>query len=167
MSNTYSVAELAKVHGHLELILRYTDGTVTHLDLGENVITTQGRSNMAHLLANDDVANRTVTQAKFGDAGHNPSTPTVPLPANPADVALFGATVITKTVTPSFPDGAGGSKVMFSCSISTEEGNGGGSQGYSEVGLYDVTGRMMTHKTFGLITKSNAFSITLQYTILF
>lgn len=151
----------------LELWLKYEDGHSEVVLLGENVVTDLGRSNMAHLLAGDDTTNRKVYSVKFGDGGHSPGDPTQPLIPTASDSALYGNEVIEKVVSYSFPDGIAGTKVMFSATIAEGEGNGGGAQAYSEVGLYDLAGRMLTHKCFGLITKSNAFSMTLQYTILF
>lgn len=153
-----------------ELQLVITDlrtGKERTVFLGENVITDLGRANMAHLLAGDDSANRIVSQVRFGDGGHDPQNPTQPLAPSATDTDLFGTTIITKATSFDYPDGESGTKVRFTATVASNEGNGAGSQAYSEVGLYDPTGRMMTHKTFGLVTKSEAFSITLNYTILF
>lgn len=138
-----------------------------YIDLGENIITTQGRSNMAHLIAGDDSANRIVTSFKFGDAGHSPSDPTQALPVLAADTDLYGNEILEKLVTYTFPDGSGGNSVRFEAEIAADEGNGSGSQAYSEIGIYDVQGRMMTHRTFGLITKSAAFGILWRYRLIF
>jgi hypothetical protein len=154
------------VKTHVEIVLR-GEGWERVIPLGENVITDLGRSNMAHLLAGDDVASRKVTQVKFGDGGHQPADPTQPIPPSSGDTDLFGVEIIAKTVSSDYPDGEAGTKVRFTATVGAEEGNGAGTQPYSEVGLYDITGRMLTHKTFGLITKSNSFSFAVNYVILF
>ncbi len=164
---TYMEDQAAEPRTEIVLEVRHADGRVETFDLGGNIITNLGRSNMAHLLAGDDVANRRVHSAKFGDGGHNPNNPTQPLLPTSSDVALFGDTIIEKQLEYEFPDGVAGTKVAFRCTVDEDEGNGAGAQAYSEVGLYDLDGRMLTHKTFGLITKSSAFSLALRYTILF
>lgn len=159
------------VHTHLEFVLRDAEGNhLKTVDLGENIITDAGRANMAHLLAGNDVSNRAVIKIKFGDGGHVPNNPTVPLTPSAADLTLYGTIIIEKIASYDFPDGEASTKVRFSATVSVDEGNGtddSGSQAYSEVGLFDAVGRLLTHKTFGLITKSNAFSLTINYTILF
>lgn len=142
-------------------------GEETEIDLGSNVITNLGRSNMAHLLAGDDVADRRVSVVKFGNGGHNPESPTTALIPTTSDTELGGDVIITKSVTYTFPDGNNGTKVMFEATVEADEGNGDGAQAYSEVGLFDLEDRMLTRKCFGLITKSDQFSIRIQYTILF
>lgn len=157
-----------EVEGLLEADIIFADGRTETINFGKNVITVQGRSNMAHLFAGNDVANRMVSLFRFGDEGHEIATPTQPKPVSTSDTDLFGSLIIEKAASVEFPDGASGTKVRFTCSISDLEGNGDSNgQAWSEVGLYDLTGRMMTHKTFGLITKSTAFGIAWRYTILF
>lgn len=134
--------------------------------LGENVITTGGRANMSHLLAGDDVTNRSVSRLRLGDAGHDPINPVQALPVSPTDTDLFGNLVIEKSTSHEFPDGEDGGRVTFTASIGVDEANGPGAQAISEVGLFDLTGRMMTHKTFGLITKTSVFGIVFRYSIL-
>lgn len=137
-------------------------------DLGKNIIVLQGSANMSHLLAGDDVANRIVTQVSLGSAGHNPEEPTQALPVSVGDTALFcGTPVITIPTTYSFPNGSEGGQVMFSATIGANQANGTGSQAISEYGLFDVTNRMLCHRTSGLITKSIDFGILLQWTILY
>lgn len=155
------------LHTDVELIFTKDGKIIGRKRLGENIVVAQGRSNMAHLLAGDDVSNRKVFEVRLGDAGHNPSDPTQPLPVLTSDSDLFGSLVITKPVSTDYPDGANANKVRFTATVSESEGNGSGYQAISEYGLYDATGRMMTHKTSGLITKSNAFGITIRWTIIF
>ncbi len=152
--------------GRLELFITNKYGKIMkRMNLGDNIVTNQGRSNLAHLLAGDETTDRIVDNLKAGDGGHDPLNPTVPLPVDASDTALFGTLIISKTTTYDFPDGATGYRVRFTADILPAEGNGTGSQEYSEVGLYDVTGRMMTHKTFGLITKTADFGLSFRYTI--
>jgi hypothetical protein len=157
-----------KIATHLRATLLFVDGRPPQvLDLGANLIAIQGRSNMAHLWGNDDLPNRVPTTLSFGSAGHDPLNPTQALPVNSTDTSLFSAVTISKTVTSSFPAGAGGTEVQFNATVQPTEGNGTGAQAYSELGLFDLTGRMLTHKTFGLITKSTAFGIAWTYVFLF
>lgn len=151
----------------VEAVLVGKDGKeLKTIDLGHNVITYVGRSDMAHLLAGDDSANRIVNSIKCGDGGHNIADPTQALPVSASDVALFGSEIIEKLTSYDFPDGSSGSRVRFTAEVASNEGNGSGTQAYSEVGLYDLDGRMMAHKTFGLITKSDAFGIIWRWTII-
>jgi hypothetical protein len=168
--STFGFRFVDRARPRTELQLVITDhrtGKSRAIFLGENIITDLGRSNMAHILAGDDAANRIVTEVRFGDGGHTVGDPTTPLAPSASDTDLNGSTIIVKATSFDFPDGSGGSKVRFTATVAANEGNGSGSQAYSEVGLYDQTGRMMTHKTFGLVTKSDAFSIAINYTILF
>lgn len=148
------------------LIVDKNGNLVNTIDLGENVITYLGRSDMAHLLGGDDTANRVVSSIKCGDGGHEPLDPTQALPVSAADTGLYGATIISKATTYDFPDGASGGKIRFTAEVASNEGNGTGVQAYSEVGLYDLADRIMAHKTFGLITKSDAFGIIWRWTII-
>lgn len=144
------------------------DGNVIEtIDFGSNVITYLGRSNMAHLLAGDDTANRVASTIKCGDGGHDPGDPTVPLAVDVSDTDLYGTEIIAKTVSYDFPDGSSGGKVRFTAEVAANEGNGSGSQAYSEVGLYDLADRMIAHRSFGLITKSEAFGIIWRWTFIF
>jgi len=155
------------IHTDITITLFNKFGVVKIINVGENVITYPGRSNMAHLFAGDDVANRRVHQFKFGNGGHNPIDPTQSLATSPSDTELFGDLVIAKTASYSFPNGDSGNKVMFEATIEENEGNGTGVQALSEVGLYDVEGRMLSHKTFGLITKSADLGVLFHYSFLF
>lgn len=156
-----------KFNTKVEAVLVDKEGNeIEIIDLGHNVITYVGRSDMAHLLAGDDSANRIVNSIKCGDGGHNPLDPTQALPVSASDVALFGSEIIEKNTSYDFPDGSSGSRVRFTAEVGSNEGNGTGTQAYSEVGLYDLDGRMMAHKTFGLITKSEAFGIIWRWTII-
>lgn len=153
---------------NISITLIKKSGDVKVIDLGPNTITSLGRANMAHLIAGDDVANRMITTIKFGDGGHNPSFPTQPVTTSPSDTDLYGNLILEKITSYSYPAGSSGGKVMFTASVDFAEGNGvSGSQAYSEVGLYDEQDRMITHKSFGLISKSEAFSLTINYTLLF
>ena len=137
------------------------------IPVGSNIITDSGKSNMAHLLVGDDTANRQVITMAWSDEGHNPLSPTSPTPPLATNTELYGDTILSKSVTYSFPAGSSGTSVQLEASIEENEGNGSGSQAYSEVGLFDVTGRLIGHKTFGLITKTNAFGMIFRYTIQF
>lgn len=159
--------ETLKVQTKIELILSAHGEEFLVLDLGSNIVTDLGRSDMAHLIAGDSVSNRKVSEVKFGDGGHNPSSPTQALVPTAADTDLYGDEVISKVTSFEFPDGANGTRVTFTATIAENEGNGSGAQPYSEVGLYDLDGRMLTHKCFGLITKSDAFAMSIRYTIAF
>lgn len=156
------------INTFVEVALRGSDGHLTEFrPLGHNTITHLGRANMAHLFAGDDVANRSVHEFRFGDGGHVPSNPVLAVPTAAVDTDLYGDTIITKLVSYNFPDGASAGKVAFECEISANEGNGTGSQPYSEVGLFDTQGRMLAHKAFGLITKSEAIGLAFRYSFLF
>jgi len=168
---TAAFEDKGALRGFLEVVKVDPQGRdVEQLYLGENIITYQGRSNMAHLLAGDETVDRIVSELRCGDGGHDPGDPTTPLPPSAADTDLFGTLIITKAVTYDFPDGVNGMRVRFTADVAANEGNGTGNQAYSEVGLYDAfgaptTNRMMTHMTFGLITKSDAFGLSFRYII--
>lgn len=165
---SFSVKEDHEVLTQLEVDIIDLDGNVVEtIDFGENVIVDQGRANMSHLLAGDDVTNRKVYKMIFGDEGHDPADPITPLPAQSTDTALFGTEILEKILAYEFPDGAEAGKVTFTCTIAAGEGNGGGTQAYSEIGAFDVTDRMLTHKTFGLITKSDQFGLSWRYSFTF
>lgn len=156
------------VQTDISLVLSLEGVPFAEIPLGSNIITNLGRSAMAHLLAGDSPSSLAVTLVTFGDGGHDPSAPTQALPPAPTDVALFGNTIISKATSFSFPDGSSGTKVQFTATVAEDEGNGtSGAQAYSEVGLKNVSGQLISHKTFGLITKSDAFALTINYTILF
>ena len=59
----------------------------------------------------------------------------------------------------SYPSGSGGNQILFETTLEGYEANGSGTQGVSEMGLYDATGRLMARKTFGLQTKSAVFAL--------
>ena len=154
------------IRTEFQVILVGPDG-LRIMNLGPNVITNSGRSNMAHLFAGHDVANRSALSIKVGDAGHNPLSPSEPVVANSSDTALFGSVVITKSLSFEFPDGENANRVTFTATIGTNEANGSGSQAISEVGIFDLAGRMLSHKTFGLITKTEIFGLQFRYSFLF
>lgn len=164
----YGLEEPMKITTNVSAELVDRDGNVIEtIDFGSNVITYLGRSNMAHLLAGDDTANRIASTLKCGDGGHDPLDPTTPLGVDASDTDLYGTEIISKSVTYDFPDGSSGGKVRFTAEIASNEGNGSGSQAYSEVGLYDLDDRMIAHRTFGLITKSEAFGIIWRWSFIF
>lgn len=151
----------------LQVLMIQGGQIVEAIDLGSNTITNLGRANMAHLWAGDDVTNRAVYSMKLGDAGHNPSNPVEALATSPTDTDLFGSEIIEKVLSFEFPDGDSANRVTFTAEVTSEEANGGGAQAISEIGLYDVTGRMLSHKTFGLITKTSVFGLLFRYSFIF
>lgn len=155
------------LEGQVEILKVYRDGREESVFTGKNIIVLQGRANMAHLLAGDDVGNRKVTTMKVGDSGHEPSSPTTPKLVSVNDTDLFGAVVISKPTDFSFPNGAEANVVQFEVTIDGDEANGAGSQAISEVGLYDTTDRMMAHRAFGLITKTEDFGLVFRWKVIF
>ena len=152
----------------VEVAKRRGDGSLSPFRrLGPNTIVNIGRVNMAHLWAGDDAANRSVHEFRFGGEGHVPSNPTQAQPTAATDTSLYGPTIISKLASHSYPDGSSVGKVSFECEILANEGNGVGAQPYSEVGLYDAQDRLLAHKTFGLITKSEAIGLVFRYSFIF
>jgi len=145
----------------------YKDGREEILFEDHNLVVNSARSNMKDIVAGENTATKIVTKMKFGDGGHNPLIPTEAIPPTVSDEDIFGAEVITKNVTHTFPDGPTGTKVMFSATIETGEGNGTGSQAITEAVLQCPDDTIYSHKTWGLITKTNAFAIQFDWTLIF
>ena len=71
-----------------------------------------------------------------------------------------------QVVTADYPER---NKVRFRAEIATSELNGAGGTGQpiSEAGLFDGRNFMFAHRTFGVITKNENFSLIFLWTIVF
>jgi hypothetical protein len=76
------------------------------------------------------------------------------------------STIITKATTFSFPAATPPTQVEFDCSVLAGEGNGPGSQNYTEAGLVTGAGVLATHKVFGLVTKTSSLVLTAKWTLI-
>jgi hypothetical protein len=161
------------VIGSVEIIIqRASDGEIVQRIEDSNIVVRGGRSGLAHLWAGQwfsGVPSGRVNEMRFGDRGHDSGEPTLPKSSSIERSQLFceseGRPVILakKPLAVDFPDGDTGTTVRFTAVIGAAEGNGTGTQGFSEVGLYRDDGTLAAHKTFGLITKTNEFQITFRW----
>jgi hypothetical protein len=141
----------------------------------ENLVVNNGRSGMAHLWAGQWFGGPPtgwVNTMKFGDRGYDPSDPTLPKDSSVDRTQLFcedesRPIIVSKAAIVDFPDGDEGNKVRFTVSLGAAEGNGTGTQGYSEAGMYRVDGLLAAHKTFGIITKNSSVTLTFRWTFQF
>ena len=156
-------------NGYLVIKSYNTSGRLIDQVEGYNIITNEGREALAHLMGNDSADDWFVDTIKLSDGGHNPIDVTEMLPVNVTDTDLFNAAIFTKSITTvsniSFPSVR---KVTFSSSMETTEGNAGGTQAYSEAGLFYRGGTIMfTHKTFGYVIKNNTTRLVITWTFTF
>lgn len=129
---------------------------------GHNIVVNNGRNALARIIGGDTslgaLVDWTVDTIKFGDGGHDPADPTIMETVDVTDAGLYGSTLITKSVTVTFPATR---QVQFSATIDTSEGNGSGTQEYSEAGLYFDSGTtMFAHKAFGYVVKNSTIRLT-------
>ena len=146
-----------------------------------NTITSIYKRNVVRLLGNNNVSGRIITKMKFGSEGHDPNNPGNPSPTNAEMTALNNMFLTKQITTTSFEDDIlnGITSVIFEVVLTTAEGNGSGTQIYSEAGLFTAdetplvdpvsglanTG-MVAVKHFGVLTKTSALSFTFQWRIL-
>jgi len=164
-----NVSEKVSVpNGYLVIKSYDINGKLVDQVEGYNIITNDGREALAHLMGNDSTLDWYVDEIQLSDGGHNPVDVTEMLPVNVTDTDLFHAAVFTKAITDaniSFPSTR---KVTFSSSMETTEGNGTGTQAYSEAGLFYRSGTFMfTHKTFGYVIKNNTTRLVITWTFTF
>ena len=151
-----NLVEQVDVYGYLTLkTIRASTGEVVQVSEGKNIVTNGGRTALSHLFAGDDVANKQIVNIEFGDG-----TGVVDI----TDVALFGASIIVKPVTPSFP---ATTQVTFTGTVDQFEGNGGGSQVYQEAALRTGDNTFATHRTFGSVTKDNTLVLLATWSFVF
>lgn len=162
------------VMGFVEIIAYDRHGRILwRIGEEKNLVVRKARSSMAHLIAGDNVTDYYVAQMRFGQGGHDPSNPTVPIPPSVDDTDLFdpiAGSDATQPVTYEFPEGPEGTKVTFSATIPADcdiNGTPPAGQAISEAGLFSANGNMFAHKTFGLITKTEEFALTFRWTIVF
>jgi hypothetical protein len=165
-----------KMRGFVEVILTREDtGEVVDHYTSENLVVNGGRAAMAHMWAGEWFTGPYlgyVNEMKFGDRGHETADPTLPKETDVERTQLFcedesRPVIISKPVAIDYPDGDQGTTVRFTCTIAASEGNGTGRAGYSEAGLYRADGTLGAHKTFGIITKTNEFVLTIRWTFKF
>jgi hypothetical protein len=136
--------------------------------LAGNLVVSDARANMSRLIAGDTNTSgeRYVTKMSWGGAGHDGGDPTTAVPPSASDSAL-GAEITSvgtsgkKAVTYDFPDAT---TVRFISTLSESDAVG---EGLSEAGLWTDDGTLFARKTFGLISKSSAFSFEFRWRILF
>jgi hypothetical protein len=138
------------------------NGTLVDYVEGHNIVVNGGRNALSRLIGGDTslgaLADWTVDTIKFGDGGHNPSDPTEMIAVDVTDSDLYGSIIISKSVTTIFPATR---QVQFSATVETSEGNGSGTQEYSEAGLYYDSGTtMFAHKSFGYVVKNSTIRLT-------
>lgn len=138
------------------------DGQLVDYVEGQNIVVNDGRNALSRLIGGDtslgDLADWTVDAIKFGDGGHNPADVTQMVTVDVTDADLYGSTIISKPVTVTFPATR---QVQFTATIDTTEGNGSGTQEYSEAGLYYNGGTLMfAHKAFGYVVKNSTIRLT-------
>lgn len=125
---------------------------------GENIVVDGGRHALAHLWAGDDAVNQVITQMQFGDGVVAPDV---------TDAALSGTVIITKPTTADFPVAVPDTKVRFTATVDQGEGNGPGSQNYTEAGLLTANNTLAAHRVFGLVTKTSDLIIQATWTFTF
>jgi hypothetical protein len=181
MSTSIELKDNFKVRGILEILkIKAATGEVVERIEDDNLVVNGGRSGMAHLWAGEWYAGPPtgwVDEMKFGDGGHELSDPTLPKTTSVDREQLFcedearSPIISKKPLTVDYPDGDSGTRVRFSCTVGAAEGNEGGTspgrRGYSEAGLYRDDGILACHKTFGLITKTNEFILTMRWSFVF
>jgi hypothetical protein len=177
MNQTINLAsEALPIRGFLEVTkIRASDGSVVTQFEAENLVVNAGRTGMAHMWAGEWFTGPNlgyVNLMKFGDRGYDITDPTLPKSTDVTRTQLFcedesRPIIISKAVTVDWPDGTDGTKVRFSCTINANEGNGTGRAGYSEAAMYRADGVFASHKTFGVITKTNEFILTFRWTFQF
>lgn len=107
-----------------------------------------------------------ISQMRWGTGGHNPSTPTVPIPPSSGDESLTLpiTSPVFKPVTIDYPTDM---SIRFTATLGLDEANG---EGLSEEGLFaagEGVAIMFARKTFGLLTKTPDFSFEFRHTIIF
>jgi len=178
-----------KVRGELEIDLIHADSGELHdRVIVDNLVVTIGRRIMRSMLAGlaggpviistpggpvtiTAMSEIYITRMNWGIAGHDPGTPTQPLPGtpDPSDDDLYTVLPVApghsgKAVVTSYPTTE---SIRFTASLLTTEANG---YGISEEGLWtdEVPHDLMfAHTTFGLLTKSASFTFEFRHTILF
>jgi len=164
---------MARPRGYVSVIAVPVDGgdEIILFEDQQNLVVDQARENMAKLLANDENANneRHITKMSWGRGGHDIGDPTQSIPPLPSDTQLADEILSTgkKSVTYDFPDPT---TVRFEGILTATDANG---EGISEIGLWtdddpNNPGNplLFARKTFGLITKSSAFSFIFRWKIL-
>lgn len=133
-----------------------------------NLVVNGGRTALSRLFGGYDVANRKIAQMTFGDGVTAPAV---------TDTALAGTVIITVNTPgsgitthfdgPLFPGGSPDTKVQFVGTVGVDDGNGSGSQNYTEAGLLTGDATLATRTVFGLITKTNQLVVVGTWTITF
>ena len=166
----------------IQVINHETGDSYMHINEHKNTITDVYRRNSVRLLGGDSQSGRIVTKMKFGDDGHDASSPSTPT-ITTADMLALNNTFLTKQITATtYEDDVTNNMtiVVFEVELTTAEGNGsGGTQIYSEAGLFTEdetplvdsvsslpnTG-MVAVKHFGVLTKTSALSFKFQWRII-
>ena len=140
-----------------------------------NIVVNLARATMAHLVSDPGASSQgyVVTTMKFGQGGHDPNNPTLPIPPTTSDTDLndpITGNDSTQAVSFDYPDGPMGTKVRFAATIPAVcdiNGTPPAGQAISEAGLFSDNGNMFAKKTFGILTKTEEIAFTFRWTIIF
>jgi hypothetical protein len=165
-----SMSDHIDVTGHLIVrLLHYKTLEIVQEVDGQNLVVNGGRNAIAHLTAGDNVVNKAISQMTFGDGTTPPAV---------TDTTLSGSTIITVNnlvsggVTthwepPTFPASTPPTQVQFVAFVGQDDGNGSGSQNYTEAGLLCADGTLAARKVFGLLTKTSDLIVQSTWTFTF
>ena len=128
----------------------------------DNTIVLIAKRNVTRMIGNDNVTQRVLTKMKFGDGGHvsDPLDPNFgQATATNENIEDLTNTIITKNISSvTFTDSLVNqtSSALFEAIIDTTEGNGaGGTQIYSEAGLFTLNETYVS----GTIKNSGLFAV--------
>jgi hypothetical protein len=181
-----------KPRGFVSLDRVYPDGSRENVfENAENLVVTMARRIMSRMISGavldslgaparvtiDDPAHAyypgvdvtsmsqlALTRMKWGTGGHDPLNPTIAIPPDASDERL-AAPIIAPVFKPVIVDYTDLMQVRFTATLEQSEANG---LGISEVGLFTESFDLMfCRKTFGMLSKTNAFAFEFRYTIIF
>lgn len=171
------------VEGFLSIkVTNHETGEEYYHTKDHNTITDIYKRNLVRLVGGDSVSDRLITKIKFGSGGHDPDNPGNATPTT-SDMTDLNNAFLTKNISSiSYEDDTVNNitAVIFEVTLTPAEGNGtGGSQIYSEAGLYTYDETPITDPTsglantglcavkhFGVLTKTSALSFTFQWKLI-
>ncbi len=181
-NSTFKDSMHIPIEGFLSVLVKnHETGEEYYHIQNHNTLTLIHKRNIVRMLGADNLNSRIITKMKFGDQGHNTSNPGEALPTYNTMTDLNNPFLTQIITSKTFADDTVNNmtSVTFEVELTTSEGNGSGSQIYSEAGLYtedetplvDATSGLANTglsavKHFGVLTKTSALSFTFQWKII-
>lgn len=148
------------LHGRFHVVAK-RNGNVISSWYGPNLIVNSGRASVISSLVG---TNSPISLLRLGSGGTVPEDPYTPLEKSVTQedlVDMGGPTIDLET----YEVDPNGRSATFSFVLSKTQGNGSGTAGYSEAGLYNEAGDLVAYETFPTIVKASDRVLEIDWTI--